>query len=40
MLLILENKKMQVKKKISVDLQEERASKQQKWKSYEMIWSR
>ena len=39
MLLISENKKMQVKK-ISVDLQGERASKQQKWKSYKISWSR
>ena len=39
MLLISENKKMQVKK-ISVNLQAERASEQQKWKSYEISWSR
>ena len=39
MLLISENKKMQVKK-ISVDLKEESASNQQKWKSYKINWSR
>ena len=40
MLLISENKKMQVKKKISVNLQAESASKQQKRESYEISWSR